>query len=244
VEFSQIAVVLLGALAGGIVNGMTGFGTGITAMGLWLYAVSPPVAASLVIICSVVSGLQTMPLVWRAIEARRVLPFIIPGLVGVPIGTWLLPLVDARSFKIVIGISLAAYAVYGLAMRQPTASERGGAGADAMIGLGGGLLGGFSGLSGVLPIVWCDVRGWGKDERRSIMQSFNVAILSAALLSHAFAGLLDAHVAMATAAALPGTMGGAWLGASAYRRLGDAGFRQVILALLLVSGVVLISTSW
>ena len=33
----QMAIVLAGALAGGIVNGMTGFGTAITALGIgWL----------------------------------------------------------------------------------------------------------------------------------------------------------------------------------------------------------------
>jgi uncharacterized membrane protein YfcA len=244
VDITQALVVLLGALAGGFVNGMTGFGTGITAMGVWLYVVSPPVAAALVIICSVVSGLQTMPLIWSSIAWRQILPFILPGLVGVPVGTWLLPMVDARSFKIVIGISLAAYAVYGLAVRAPTASLRGGRAADAVVGLGGGFLGGFAGLSGVLPIVWSDVRGWGKDERRSVMQSFNVAILLAALLSHAVARMLDAQVAAATAAALPGTIAGAWMGARVYKRMGNDGFRQIVLILLLVSGLVLILTSW
>ena len=67
----QIAVVLLGALAGGFVNGLTGFGTAITAMGLWLYAVSPPVAASLAIICSVISQIQTLPMIWRVIDWPR-----------------------------------------------------------------------------------------------------------------------------------------------------------------------------
>lgn len=33
----QILIVLIGTLADGFVNGLTGFGTGITAMGIWLY---------------------------------------------------------------------------------------------------------------------------------------------------------------------------------------------------------------
>src|ERR1039458_5652725 len=83
IAIDQIIIILLSALAGGFVNGLTGFGTGITAMGLWLYTISPPVAASLVIICSVVSQLQT-------IEWRRLLPFVVPGPIGVPMGTTLL----------------------------------------------------------------------------------------------------------------------------------------------------------
>jgi hypothetical protein len=74
----QVIVVLLGALAGGFVNGLTGFGTGLTVMGIWLYAISPTVAATLVIISSVVTQLQTLPMIWHAIEsgeARGLTPF-------------------------------------------------------------------------------------------------------------------------------------------------------------------------
>jgi len=240
----QIALVLLGALAGGIVNGLTGFGTGITAMGLWLYALSPAVAATLVIICSVVSQVQTLPLVWRTIEWGRVLPFVIPGPLGVPIGTWLLPQIDPRSFKIGVGLFLVAYPSYVLARRSPMASTVGGRAADAAVGLGGGVLGGLTGFSGPLPIVWTDIRGWSKEQRRSVLQAFNVSILSVALVSHAVSGLLTRDVALATAAALPGTIGGAWIGSLVYRRLGDRGFQKVVMGLLLVSGLVLIATSW
>lgn len=240
----QVALVLAGALAGGIVNGLTGFGTGITAMGVWLYALSPPVAATLVIICSVVSQVQTLPLVWRAIAWGRVLPFVLPGLLGVPIGTWLLPQIDPRSFKIGVGLFLVAYSGYVLARRSHLESAIGGRPADAVVGLGGGVLGGLTGFSGPLPIVWTDIRGWTKEQRRSVLQAFNFSILSVALLSHAVSGLLTREVAWATAAALPGTIGGAWAGARLYRRLGDRGFQRVVMALLLVSGLILIATSW
>ena len=113
----QIIIILIGALAGGFVNGLTGFGTAITALGLWLYAISPPVAASLVIICSVVSQLQTLPMIWHAIEWRRLLPFVVPGLIGVPIGTLLVSQIDPRLFKIGIGLFLVCYATYALARK-------------------------------------------------------------------------------------------------------------------------------
>jgi uncharacterized membrane protein YfcA len=239
----QIAVVLLGAFAGGFINGMTGFGTAITAMGLWLYAISPPVAASLAIICSVVSQIQTLPMIWRVIEWPRVLPFVIPGLFGVPLGTWLLPLIDARTFKIGVGVFLVSYAGYVLARRAQMNSKLGGRGADAAVGLGGGVLGGLAGFSGVLPIVWTDIRGYSKEQRRSVLQVFNLLILVVALLSHALSGLLTKEVGLATAVALPGTIGGAWVGAVVYRRLADLAFQRVVMALLCVSGLVLMWTS-
>lgn len=239
----QIVLVLLGALAGGFVNGLTGFGTGITAMGLWLYALSPPVAASLVIICSIISQVQTLPSIWHAIEWKRVLPFVVPGLLGVPVGTQLLAHIDPRTFKIGVGLFLIAYTTYALARRVQMSSGWGGRIADGIVGFGGGCLGGLTGFSGVLPIVWTDIRGYTKEHRRSILQAFNISILTAALASHAVAGLLTREVGIATLTALPGTIVGAWLGLTAYQRLGNRGFQQVVMVLLFLSGLLLIWTS-
>jgi uncharacterized membrane protein YfcA len=239
----QTIVIVLGALAGGIVAGLAGFGTGITAMGIWLYAVSPSVAASLVVLCSVVAQLQTLPTIWRSVEAGRVLPFILPGLIGVPIGTLLLSHLDPRLLKIGIGGLLLVFSLQMLARRSGPAIAWGGRLADGVVGFGGGVLGGLAGLSGPLPTMWAAIRGWPKDESRSVFQTFNLSILAAALLVHALAGLLTADVGWAAMAALPGTIVGAWIGTRAYRRLSDRRFQDIILALLCVSGGALIWTN-
>ena len=240
---TQMITVLLGALAGGFASGLSGFGTGITAMGIWLYAISPPVAASLVIVCSIIAQLQTLPMVWHAIEWKSVWPYIAPGLIGVPVGTILLSRIDPNLFKICIGLFLIAYAIYALSRRNEIKSAVGGRVADGAMGFGGGVLGGLAGISGPPVIVWTDIRGYAKEYRRSILQAYNISMLSAAFLSHAFSGLLTKQVGIATLVALPGTLSGAWLGAFVYRRLGNRGFAQVIMVLLLLSGAILAWTS-
>jgi uncharacterized membrane protein YfcA len=236
----QVIIIVVGALAGGFVSGLAGFGTGITAMGIWLYAVSPSVAASLVVVCSVVAQVQNLPAIWHAIDAKRVLPFIVPGLFGVPIGTALLSYIDARTFKIGMGGLLLVFSAHMLLRRSPLTSAWGGRLADGAIGFGSGILGGLAGLSGVLPTLWSSVRGWPKDERRGVFQAFNLSILGAALLSHAVGGLLTEDVGWAVLAALPGTLGGAWIGVRVYRRVSDRRFQEIILVLLCVSGLMLI----
>jgi uncharacterized protein len=239
----QIAIVFAGALAGGLVNGLTGFGTALTVLGIWLYAIPPAVAATLVILCSAISQLQTLPMIWRTIRWEYVLAFVVPGLLGVPIGTYLLPNIDPRIFKIGIGVFLVAYTGYVLMRRAQMKVAWGGAAADAVVGFAGGILGGIAGLSGVLPVVWTDLRGWSKDHRRGVVQIFNMAILSLALVSHAVSGLLTREVAVAAIAAVPGTIIGARLGAIIYRRIADRSYSRIIMTLLLVSGVILIWTS-
>ena len=238
----QVAFVLAGALAGGIVNGLTGFGTALTAMGLWLYAVPPTAAASLAILCSCIAHLQTFHLIWRDIRWSRLLTFVLPGMIGVPVGTFILPHIEPRFFKLGIGVFLIAYSSYVLLRKAPMKSVWGGRAADGAIVFGGGVLGGLAGLSGVLPIVWTDVRGWTKGERRAVIQGFNFAILWLALAAHATSGLLTRQVLLQAAIALPATVGGAWLGAFFYRRLGDHGYQRIVMMLLFVSGAGLIWT--
>lgn len=43
---AEIAIVFFGALIGGVVNGLTGFGTAITTLGIWVHAMPPAAAAS------------------------------------------------------------------------------------------------------------------------------------------------------------------------------------------------------
>ncbi|MGI9476242.1 MAG: sulfite exporter TauE/SafE family protein [Hyphomicrobiaceae bacterium] len=236
-------IVGLGALAGGFVAGLAGFGTGITAMGVWLYALSPPVAATLVVVCSAASQIQTLPKIWHAVEPRRVLPFIVPGLIGVPLGTALLATVDVRTFKIGIGCLLLAYTANALLVGTRPPSNWGGRPADGMVGFLGGILGGLAGLSGPLPTMWASLRGWSKDQRRAVFQAFNLSILLAALLSHTAAGLMTRDLGLATMTALPFTFLGAWLGVIVYGRVSEDRFSKIILALLGLSGLTLIITN-
>ena len=241
-EVTEI-LILIGAFAGGFVSGLTGFGTGLTALPFWLHAVNPVVAAPLVVICSIVAQLQTLPAIWHAINWRQAAPFVLGGLIGVPIGTVLLTLVSPYLFKLFIGIFLILYCGFMLARGSAPTFYWGGRSADGAIGFGGGVLGGLAGLSGALPTIWVSLRGWGKDAKRGIFQAFNLSILSFALVSQAFGGLVNIELGRLVLIALPGTVVGAWLGRKTYNWLGDDRFNQVVLLLLLLSGISIIVTS-
>ncbi len=236
----QESVILAGALAGGFVSGLTGFGTGLTVLAFWLLVVPPSVAAPLVVLCSIIAQLQTLPAIWRSIDWRRVAPFVVGGMVGIPLGTLLLVHAEPGEFKMVVGLLLLVYC--SLMLRRPRAPARlpEGGWLSGMIGLGGGLLGGFAGLSGVLPSVWATVQRWSKDEARSVFQTFNLTILSVSVVSMAAQGLMTSGVGTLALYALPGTVLGAWLGRRLYARVSDDRFNRIILLVLLFAGVSLL----
>ena len=94
--------------------------------------------------------------------------------------------------------------------------------------------------AGPLPTLWASVRGWGKDERRGIFQTFNWTVLTAALCLQAATGFITSEVVWLALLALPASLFGAWLGARAYRVLSDRNFRDVVLGLLFLSGLGLV----
>ena len=236
------ALLFAGALAGGFVSGLAGFGTALMALGLWLYVLPPAVAVTLTLICSVVAQTATLPSMWKSSDLSLVWPFVVGGLLGVPIGTLLIAHADPRVFKLTIGIFLLVFPI-ALYFSAPMALTIGGRFADAAVGFAGGILGGLAGLSGPLPILWASVRGWGKDERRGIFQTFNWTVLFVALCLQAASGQVGREVLWAAALALPGTIIGTWLGARLYHALDDRNFRDVVLGLLFLSGAILVWNS-
>jgi uncharacterized protein len=236
------ALLFAGALAGGFVSGLAGFGTALMALGLWLYVLPPAVAVSLTLICSVVAQTATLPSMWRSFDLSLVWPFVIGGLLGVPLGTMLIAHADPRVFKLTIGVFLLVFPL-ALYFCAPMAFTIGGRFADAAVGFAGGILGGLAGLSGPLPILWASVRGWGKDERRGIFQTFNWTVLFVALCLQTAGGRVGGQVLWFAALALPGTVIGTWLGSRLYHALDDRNFRDVVLGLLFLSGAILVWNS-
>jgi uncharacterized membrane protein YfcA len=234
------ALLFFGALAGGFVSGLAGFGTALMALGIWLYVLPPSLAVPLVLMCSVIAQSSTLPSIWRTIDFRLVWPFLIGGLTGVPLGTLLIAHADPNVFKLTIGVFLLVFPALLYFQRTPMAISFGGKMADGAIGFAGGILGGLAGLSGPLPILWASLRGWGKEERRGVFQTFNWTVLATALCLQIATGLVKPDVIWLVLLAFPGTIIGASLGAKIYHTLTDRNFGDIVLGLLFLSGIGLV----
>jgi uncharacterized protein len=237
---AALLLLFLGAFAGGFVSGLAGFGTALMALGIWLYVMPPPIAVPLVLICSIVAQTSTLPSFWRSIDFKLAWPFVIGGLAGVPLGILLIAHADPVGFKLSFGVLLLLFPTALYFSRGPIAPNFGGRAADAAIGFAGGILGGLAGLSGPIPILWASLRGWGKDKRRGIFQTFNWTVLAASLALQAGTGLVTSEVLRLALLVLPATLFGAWAGARSYHAMSDRDFRDIVLGLLFLSGLGLV----
>ncbi|MEI7871440.1 MAG: sulfite exporter TauE/SafE family protein [Alphaproteobacteria bacterium] len=239
----DIAIVVAGALAAGFVNGLSGTGYALVALGFWLQAMSPLTAAPLTALCGVAGHVQSLPTIWKGMRWPRLWPMLIAGIVGVPIGTMLLEHVRPQPLKVGVGTLLILYSGWMAFVRRPPIVTGGGRLADAAVGFTGGLMGGMASLSGPAPAIWAQLRGFGKNEQRGINQPFNMSVLLLALVSAGIAGFLDRTFFIWAAICVPTTLIGARIGLALYGRVNDAQFRRIVLALLGLSGMSLIVSS-
>src|SRR5260221_10609513 len=143
-----LVTIVLGACAAGFVQGLSGFAFGMVAMAFWVWSVPPLLAAPLVVFGSLVGQVLAVGSLRRGFAPRRALPFIVGGVVGVPLGAALLPHIDQTIFKAVIGALLAIWCPIMLAIRELPRIHHGGAVADGAVGLLGGVMGGLGGVAG------------------------------------------------------------------------------------------------
>ncbi|MGB2487283.1 MAG: sulfite exporter TauE/SafE family protein, partial [Candidatus Puniceispirillaceae bacterium] len=102
---------MLAGLAGGFINGLAGFGTALFSLGFLLQILPPVQAVGLVLILSVFSGLQGLWIVRQQIfeHPKRLVRFLLPALIGIPLGVYSLSFIDTDLLKIFIGLFMLFY---------------------------------------------------------------------------------------------------------------------------------------
>jgi uncharacterized membrane protein YfcA len=239
ITLEVLGFVWLGAFLGAFAVGAAGFAFALAATALWQHELDPLRATLLVAACSTMLHIGLFQRIRRTIEPRRLSPFIVGGLIGVPLGIYVLTRVDPHAIKVVLGAILIGYGVYALATPRLPQIDFGGRAADAAIGFVSGVLGGLGGYSGVLPTIWTQLRGWPKDVARAVYQPFILATQIATLLAAGFV-TLDRYSLVLIGATLPALLAGAWCGWVVFGRLDERRFRQVLAVMIMASGVTLV----
>lgn len=240
-DLTSLAFLLFGALAAGFVTGFAGFGTALVASGFWFHVLPAAVVPPLVVIATVTAQLVSLFTLRPKFDWPRAAPYLIGGVFGVPLGVAALTAASPDLLRISVGVFLMTYALSQFAgLRRLSIGAWGGRPSDAAIGLGGGMLGGFAGLSGPLPLIWLQLRGGPSLGQRAIYQPFNLIILAMAAAGMTLAGQVNGVVINSFLFAVPATLLGAWTGARLYHRTSEAMFRMVVQGLLLLSGTMLV----
>lgn len=220
-------------------QGLSGFGFGLTAMTLWAWTLEPRLAAPLAVFGALTGQVIAAVSVRRGFDVKRLAPFIAGGLLGVPLGILILPRLDIPLFKGLLGLMLVVMCpLMALAPRFPRV--RGSRLGDALAGAAGGAMGGLGGFTGVVPTLWCTLRGFDKDAQRAVIQNFNLTMLLVAFGGYVASGIVTRDMVPLFAIVAPAMLIPSLLGGRLYVSIGETGFRNLVLGLLTLSGAALL----
>ncbi|MFT3815575.1 MAG: sulfite exporter TauE/SafE family protein [Acidovorax sp.] len=240
---SVYVVVAAGAVVAGFVQGLSGFAFGMVAMSFWAWVLDPRLAATLAVFGALTGQLLAVFSVRRGFDIKQLLPFVLGGLAGIPLGVLLLPKLDMNLFKAFLGTLLVLWCPVMLMSKRLPRISFGGRVADGMVGLAGGVMGGIGGFTGTLPTLWCTLRGYERDVQRSIIQNFNLSMLMVTMATYLASGIVTRDMLPMFAIVAPAMLVPTLLGTRVYIGISDVRFRQVVLSLLIASGVALLSSS-
>ena len=236
-----LGLFLAATFLGGFTSGLTGFAAGLVVSGVWLHVITPLQTAVLIAAYGMVNQAYGIWKVRQALRWRRILPFVAGGAIGVPLGAYLLTYIDPAHLRVGVGVVLILYGAYNLA--RPTVTPiTSNAPTDVTVGFFNGLLGGLTGLGGVISTIWVQLGGGAKDAQRAVFQPVLFMTMAMTTLTFAASGyLFDLDIIKLFFLGLPALLLGLWVGVTAYGKLDDVAFRKAILILLLVSGASLVT---
>jgi len=220
------------------VFGLAGFGIGLVALAFLPFLMPPSAAVVLMTLYTVVF---VLPLFWplrRDFVATGMLALLVGTVLGTPLGVWLLATLPATVLNRLIGLVLVVIVALewlGAYPQRLTGRLWGWA-----AGIAAGVIGGAVGTPGPPVILYMSAQGWSPRTIKANLQAFFLVNQSVILAGYWWAGLLTAEVGrLALVFALP-AVGGLVLGMRLFDRVDHVRFRQLVFALLFVSGLALL----
>jgi uncharacterized membrane protein YfcA len=238
-----IVIVLLGAALAGFVQGLSGSNFGLVAMAVWAWLLDPTLTGPLIVCGSLTGQLLAIRSLFHSFNRQLLLPMLAGGLLGVPLGVALLHLLDPTLFRLGVGVLLLVWCPLMLLSRELPRVAWGGRGANAGVGVVGGVMGGLGGLTGPAPVLWAALKGWDRDTQRSVIQGFNLSMHLLTMAVYLVSGTITTEALSLFPLVIVAVLGPTLIGLRLYRRVSDQGFRRVLLSLLSLSGLILVVLS-
>jgi uncharacterized membrane protein YfcA len=242
--FSDTSVTTMAAVGfAALASGIAGFAfSAICGAILFQFRHDTVGVVEIMLICSIANQSLSVWMLRRDISVRMLAPFVAGGLLGVPLGVWLLLHLNAATFKLALGAILVAYGLYML-LRRPITLPGTSRASDVVAGAIGGLVGGLAATPGAAVSIWCGMKGWDKAKQRAVFQPFilltQFVVLGAIGLMHA-KGAVSVAIPPIAWACVPVGLLGTWWGMDLFKRLNDWQFAKAVNLLLIVSGIGLV----
>ncbi|MGP1252777.1 MAG: sulfite exporter TauE/SafE family protein [Kiloniellales bacterium] len=226
----DVAIVVAATLVAGVVRGFSGFGTAMILVPSYSLVFGPAAAIPMMSLVDATGSLGLMPRALRRCTWREVAPLTLGASLLLPLGVYLLIVVDQELLRWVMSVTIILVVVVLASgwryQAQPTPL--------LSVGIGGaaGLMGGSIGIAGPPVILfWLGGRSAAETVRANTIV-FLALLVFVAWISFFVGGLFTREVLVVAALLVPIYAAAIWLGAHSFRFADEQWFRRVALGVI------------
>ena len=100
----KLVIVVGVVFAGGFLRGFTGFGAALIIVPVLSIIYTPQVAVIMHLLMEIPSTIQLLPSALQKSEKRCIFPMLVALLAGVPLGAFLLSIIDEQILRVIISV--------------------------------------------------------------------------------------------------------------------------------------------
>ena len=232
----DVAILVAATLLAGVVRGFSGFGTAMILVPSYSLVFGPAAAIPMMSLVDATGTLGLIPRALRRCTWREVAPLTLGASLLMPLGVYLLIVVDQELLRWAISATILLLVVVLASgwryQAQPTPLLSAGVGGAA------GLMGGSIGIAGPPVILfWLGGQSAAGTVRANIIVFFALLVI-VGWISFFVGGLFTREVLVVSALLVPIYAAAIWLGARSFRFADEQWFRRLALGIIAVIALV------
>lgn len=231
----------VGLFFAGMVQGCTGFGLALVASPTLMLVFPPSHVVPTVIL---MSTLNTLIVTWDArkhIQFSLLLPLVMGGFLGLPIGQYILKTLPGEHLKIIVGIIAVGFSVMSLTgCHRPI---RGQSWVFAPLGIVSGILGASTSMGGPPIALFLANQQFPKNVFRSTLITYFLTVNCVMVIMFSYSGILNRQIFWTSVSLFPLMVAGTLLGIFLARFSSEELFRRLALWVVALMGTTLLLTN-
>jgi uncharacterized protein len=231
----QIIFGTLVVLSAGFIQGITGFGLSLLALPFFALIFGIRESVPILVMLSIVTNIWVARDHVHRIELKPIVKLLIPAVIGIPFGIWLLTITGARELRIFAGIVITVFALG--AFIDFAFMKKTGVRSPYIFGFLSGVLNGSISLSGPPIVAYFAVERLPKDSFRSNISAYFFLLNIVTLAVMIFRGFCGWEHVIRFGYLLPGLLIGTWAGLYVCKFIEEKLFRRLAILLLIVTGL-------
>ena len=229
-----MAIIALVAFFGGLVRGFTGFGGPAFILAILTLFFTPFSVVSKILVVDFIASVYLFKVVYREIDWRATASMVIPSLICMPLGHWLLLELDPLLMKRVMALIIAAVCVLmliGYRYKHPMTT-----GLLITLGIIAGIIFGGTYIA-LVAVVFILMGPYDKHAGRTLIIAWSLfAVLGFTIVS-VYSGTTGTDDVLTAAPGALTYMLGTWIGSHGFSKSSETLFRRVAISILLLLSV-------